>query len=102
MDDTIGHNSTVNAQHLRQFIERIERMHEEKQAIADDIKEIYAEAKGNGFDPKIIRQIVQERKMDPDKREEERALRDLYLRALSRWEDTPLGQSDMNLEANDA
>jgi uncharacterized protein (UPF0335 family) len=72
----------INAGHLRSFIERIERLNEEKKALGDDIKEVYAEAKGNGFDPKIIRKIVSIRGQDPDKRTEEETLIDLYLAAL--------------------
>ena len=55
---------TVNVSHLRAFIERVEKLEEEKRAIADDIKEVYAEAKGNGFDPKVMRKIVSLRRMD--------------------------------------
>ena len=72
----------VNAGQLRAFIERIERLNEEKKALADDIKEVYAEAKANGFDSKIIRKIVSIRGQDPDKRVEEETLIDLYLAAL--------------------
>ena len=67
---------------LKSFIERIERLEEEKRALSEDIKEVYAEAKGNGFEPKIIRQIVKIRKMDKDQRDEEESLLELYMRAL--------------------
>lgn len=67
---------------LRAFIERVERLEEEKRAIADDIKEVYAEAKGNGFDAKIMRKVVSLRRMDRDKRIEEETILDLYLSAL--------------------
>lgn len=73
---------SVDGGHLKAFIERIERLEEEKKAIADDIKEVYAEAKANGYDTKIIRKIVQLRKMDATKRREEAELLDLYLTAL--------------------
>jgi uncharacterized protein (UPF0335 family) len=73
---------SVAQDQLRAFIERIERMEEEKAAIANDIKEIYAEAKGNGFDTKIIRQIVRIRKQDANERMEQEALLELYLNAL--------------------
>ena len=73
---------SVDGGHLKAFIERIERLEEEKQAIADDIKQVYAEAKANGFDTKIMRKIVQLRKMDATKRREESELLDLYLTAL--------------------
>ena len=72
----------VNAGHLRAFIERIEKLEEEKKAIADDIKEVYGEAKGTGFDVKIIRKIVSIRKQDRDKRREEEEILGLYLSAL--------------------
>lgn len=75
-------SATVNASHLRAFIERIERLEEEKRAIADDIKEVYAEAKGNGFDAKIMRKIVSMRRQDNEKRKEEETILDLYLNAL--------------------
>lgn len=74
--------AAVNASHLRAFIERIERLEEEKRAIADDIKEVYAEAKGNGFDAKIMRKIVSMRRQDREKRIEEETILDLYLNAL--------------------
>ncbi len=67
---------------LKSFVERIERLEEEKRALSEDIKEVYAEAKGNGFEPKIIRQIVKIRKMDKDQRDEEESLLELYMRAL--------------------
>jgi uncharacterized protein (UPF0335 family) len=67
---------------LRTIVERIERLEEEKQAIADDIKEVYAEAKGNGYDTKILRQVVRLRKQDSAERQEQEALLDLYLHAL--------------------
>lgn len=67
---------------LRSFIERIERLEEEKKAIAADIKEVYAEAKGTGFDTKIMRKVVTLRKKDAAERQEEEAILDLYLSAL--------------------
>jgi uncharacterized protein (UPF0335 family) len=67
---------------LRAFIERIERMEEEKKAISDDIREIYSEAKGNGFDTKVLRQVIKIRKQDAAERAEQEALLDLYLVAL--------------------
>ena len=75
-------SATVNATHLRAFIERIERLEEEKRAIADDIKDVYAEAKGNGFDPRIMRKIVSMRRQDIEKRKEEETILELYLNAL--------------------
>lgn len=72
----------VNAGYLRAFIERIEKLEEEKKAISDDIKDVYVEAKGAGYDTKIIRKIVSIRKQDRDKRNEEEEILDLYLSAL--------------------
>ena len=72
----------VNAGHLLAFIERIEKLEEEKRALADDLKDVYAEAKGNGFDPKIIRKIVSLRRQDRDERREQEEIMDLYLAAL--------------------
>lgn len=67
---------------LRAFVERIERMEEEKKSITDDIKEVYAEAKGNGFDTKVLRQVVRIRKQDRAERLEQEAILELYLAAL--------------------
>ena len=67
---------------LRAFIERIERLEEEKKTIADDIKEVYAEAKGNGYDVKVLRKVIALRKRDLDERKEEEAILDLYLQAV--------------------
>ncbi|SFN59753.1 Uncharacterized conserved protein, UPF0335 family [Cohaesibacter marisflavi] len=75
-------NGGVAADQLRAFIERIERLEEEKKAISDDIKDIYAEAKGNGYDTKAMRQVVRLRKQDANERQEMEALLDLYLHAL--------------------
>ncbi len=73
---------SVAQDQLRAFVERIERMEEEKSSIANDIKEIYAEAKGNGFDTKILRQIVRIRKQDHNERMEQEAILELYMQAL--------------------
>ena len=67
---------------LRALVERIERLEEEKKSIAGDIKEVYAEAKGNGFDTKILRKVISLRKKDANERQEEDALLDVYLAAL--------------------
>jgi uncharacterized protein (UPF0335 family) len=67
---------------LKSIVDRIERLEEEKKAIAGDIKEVYAEAKGNGFDPKILRKVIGFRKRDQNEREEEEAMFELYLGAL--------------------
>ena len=82
MDDTGTIGGQVNAAHLRAFIERIERLSEEQRTIADDIKEVYAEAKSSGFDTKIMRKIVSIRRQDHEKRQEEGTVLDLYMNAL--------------------
>lgn len=72
----------IAGERLRSFIERIERLEEEKKGLQDDIKDIYAEAKGVGFDTKIMRQVIRLRKMEKDDRQEQEALLDLYKAAL--------------------
>ena len=74
-------NSTAQSQ-LKAIIERIERLEEDKAAVANDLKEVFAEAKGNGFDTKTLRKVVRWRKQDRAKRQEEEALMDLYLSAI--------------------
>jgi len=74
-------NGTAQTQ-LRAIVERIERLEEDKAGIAADLKEVYAEAKGNGFDTKILRKVVRMRKQDKAKLSEEEALIDLYLSAI--------------------
>jgi len=69
-------------EHLRSFVERIERLEEEKRALADDIREVYSEAKGTGFDTNVMRQVVRLRKMESADRQEQEAMLDLYLNAL--------------------
>ena len=81
MADTLQTES-IAADQLKAFIERIERLEEEKAGVAGDIKEIYAEAKGNGFDTKVIRKIISLRKKDFSERQEEEAILQLYLDAL--------------------
>ena len=81
-DEITDSSQTVAAGQLRALIERIERLEEEKKTIADDIKDIYAEAKGNGFDTKAIRTIIRLRKKDQAEREEEETILDLYKAAL--------------------
>lgn len=83
MNDEFETNAqTIAAGQLRAFIERIERLEEEKQTIADDIKEVFAEAKGTGFDTRAMRTIIRLRKKDRAEREEEQAMLDLYMAAL--------------------
>ncbi|MCH7942946.1 MAG: DUF2312 domain-containing protein [Proteobacteria bacterium] len=72
----------VAGEHLRSYIDRIERLEEEKAGLASDIRDIYAEAKGNGFDARTMRRIVSLRKLDQGERDEQEALLDLYRRAL--------------------
>lgn len=79
---------------LRSLIERIERLEEEKKAIAADIKEIYGEAKSNGFDTKIMRKVISLRKKDSAERQEEEAILDLYLSALGMIAADSGGQDD--------
>lgn len=75
-------NGGVAGEQLRAFVERIERLEEEKQALADDVKDVYAEAKGNGFDTKVLREIIRLRKKEPNERAEHEAVLDLYMQAL--------------------
>jgi uncharacterized protein (UPF0335 family) len=78
MDET----QSVAADQLKSIIERIERLEEEKKALSDDIKDVYGEAKANGFDTKVLRKIVSLRKQDRDERMEEEAILELYKQAL--------------------
>jgi len=75
-------DNMVAKEQLRSIVERIERLEEEKKAIADDIRDVYAEAKGNGFDTKVLRQVIGLRKKDSTERQEQEAVRDLYMSAL--------------------
>jgi len=74
-------NTTAQGQ-LKSIIERIERLEEEKKEVSEQIKEVFAEAKGNGFDVKVLRKVVRIRKQDRAKRLEEEAILDLYLSAI--------------------
>ena len=76
MDDPIAGDQ------LKSIVERIERLEEEKKTIGDDIKEVYAEAKGNGYDVKVLRKVIALRKRDRNERAEEEAILDLYLQAV--------------------
>ena len=85
----IGHNSAkpsdvggIAGERLNSFVERIERLNEEKKTLQEDIGEVFAELKGVGFEPKIVRKIIAIRKMDLDKRREEEELTDLYMAAM--------------------
>lgn len=85
---TLAHTDTERAatrfarDHLKSFVERIERLTEEKKSIADDIRDVYAEAKANGFDVKALRQIVKLRAMDQDERREQETVLETYMHAL--------------------
>jgi uncharacterized protein (UPF0335 family) len=72
----------VSADRLRQYIERVERLEEERAGITDDIKDVYSEAKSAGFESKVMRQIVKLRKMDSQKRQEHEELLELYMSAI--------------------
>ncbi|AVX03284.1 DUF2312 domain-containing protein [Maritalea myrionectae] len=74
--------TSVAREQLRAYIERIERLEEEKKSISDDIRDVYAEAKGNGYDVKVMRQVVKLRKQEAHERQEQEAVLDLYKHAL--------------------
>jgi len=82
----IGHNSSevggIAAQELRLFIERVERLEEEKKGLADDIKDIMAEIKGRGYDTKIVRKLIAIRKLKPGEYEEQQMLLETYLASM--------------------
>jgi uncharacterized protein (UPF0335 family) len=78
---------------IKSIVERIERMEDEKDFISQDIKEIYAEARGNGFDVKALREIIRIRKRDAEERAEHEAIVEIYMQALGMLADTPLGQA---------
>ncbi len=85
MSDTAIANDVLSGQaqgQLKAIVERIERLEEDKAAVTADLKEVFAEAKGNGFDTKTLRKVVRWRKQDRAKRQEEEALLDLYLSAI--------------------
>lgn len=88
---TIGHNQ-IAGDRLRSFIERVERLEGEQKALADDKREVFAEAKSAGFDTKIMRQILRERKLDPAERAEQQDLLEIYRDAIG-FNTTPLGGS---------
>ncbi len=72
----------ISGEHLRQYVQRIEQLEEEKKDLAENIRDVYAEAKGNGFDTKVMRQIIKIRKMEEQEREELETILDIYLHAL--------------------
>lgn len=87
-DDMTGHNSNdpavggIAADRLRSIVERVERLEEERKGLAGDIKDIFTEAKSDGFDVKVLRQIIRIRKQEPSEVEEQETLLDIYRRAL--------------------
>lgn len=93
----IGHNSEPATRfakdQLKAIVERIERLEGEKKTISDDIRDVYAEAKGNGYDVKALRTIVRMRKQDANERAEQETILETYLHALGMLADTPLGQA---------
>jgi uncharacterized protein (UPF0335 family) len=97
--DTIGHNSRAGAStrfakdQLKAYVERIERLEDDKQVTSTDIKELYAEIKGNGYDVKAIRTIIRLRRQDADERAEQEAIVETYMAALGMLVGTPLGDA---------
>ena len=89
----IGHNSNPQ---LKSFIERIERLLEEKEALSADIREVYSEAKSSGLDTKIMRRVIADRKLDAAERAERDALVEAYAAALGDFVTAPLGQAAMS------
>jgi uncharacterized protein (UPF0335 family) len=83
---------------LKSLVERIERLESEKAATAGDIKEVYAEAKANGFDTKILRKVISLRKKEAAAREEEQSMLEVYMAALGMLADTPLGKAAIERE----
>ena len=86
----VGDNA---AKDVVSIIERIERLEDEKKQIASDISDLYKETKSRGYDAAALKEIVKIRKEDPGKREARESMVDVYMRAINRWEDTPLGKS---------
>ncbi len=89
--------ATINAQ-LQAIVSRIERLEEDKAAISADINEVYAEAKANGFDTKILRKVIGLRKKEAAQRAEEEAMLEVYMGALGMLADLPLGQAALKRE----
>lgn len=88
-----GHN--MAADRLKNLVERIERLEEERKNLQADIKDIYTEAKSAGFDVKVLRMVIASRKKDQAEWEEQQALLETYMRALGQLADTPLGKAAM-------
>ena len=92
----------MNNNLLESLVQRIERLEDEKAVICIDIKDVYLEAKSNGFDVKILRKIISMRKQDPHARETEQALIGTYMQALETLDDTPLGMAALEGEKANA
>jgi uncharacterized protein (UPF0335 family) len=92
---SIGHNSAAG-ERLRSFVERIERLQEEKKQLQSDIAEIFSEAKSAGYDVKAMRQVIRERAMDAAERQEREALVEVYRAALGMLGGTPLGEAALS------
>jgi uncharacterized protein (UPF0335 family) len=90
MTDIIGDNA---AKDLSSIIDRIERLEDEKKQIAGDISDVYKESKGRGYDATALKEIIKIRREDPNKREARESMVDVYMRAINRWENTPLAQA---------
>lgn len=86
---------------LKAFIERLEKLEEERATLGEDIKEVLAEAKSSGFDPKIIKKVLSLRKQDAKKRAEEQAILSVYMDALGMLADTPLGRAALDRASTD-
>lgn len=99
-----GHNAMGGADpgRLKSFVERIERLNEEKAALGKDITGVFAEAKGAGFDVKALREVIRQRKMDASDRAEFQAIVETYQRALGDFVNTPLGQAGAPRVGKDA
>lgn len=97
-DATIGHNSAIDSatrDRLRSFVERVERLEEERRDIAEQIRDVKAEAKGEGFDLRTLNEVLKLRRMKPHDRIERQELLDIYMHALGMLADMPLGQAAM-------
>ena len=94
----IGHNSEPSGHgfakdQLKAFVERVERLEEEKKALSDDIRDVYGEAKSKGYDVKALREVIRLRKKDANERAEHEVILETYMHALGMLADLPLGQA---------
>ena len=95
MADTYSSAEGVSRDQLKSYVARIERLEEEKKALADDIKDVYAEAKAFGFDVKILRKVISMRKQDANERAEQEAILDIYLAALGMLPEDQIRESNV-------